>query len=80
MTDFTGTYRTAAAGLCAVAALAVGHRRSNTKRFFLGGNNSESEKTENKKGGEVQQLIGMKGASDEEVPLWKIRLQLCSSS
>jgi len=25
----------------------------------------------------VRQLLGMKGASDEEVPLWKIRLQLC---
>lgn len=30
-----------------------------------------------KKEGGVQQLLGMKGASDEEVPLWKIRLQLC---
>eukprot|EP00930_Biecheleria_cincta_P045760 TRINITY_DN31536_c0_g1_i2.p1 TRINITY_DN31536_c0_g1~~TRINITY_DN31536_c0_g1_i2.p1 ORF type:complete len:451 (-),score=74.55 TRINITY_DN31536_c0_g1_i2:134-1450(-) len=79
MTDFTGNCRTAVAGLCAVAtALAsVGHRRSNTKRFFLGGNSSEAEKTDSKKGGQVQQLIGMKGASDEEVPLWKIRLQLC---
>lgn len=27
-------------------------------------------------GGDVRQLLGMKGASDEEVPLWKIRLQL----
>jgi len=26
--------------------------------------------------GGVQQLLGMKGATDEEVPLWKIRLQL----
>lgn len=30
-----------------------------------------------KKEGSVQQLLGMKGATDEEVPLWKIRLQLC---
>lgn len=34
-------------------------------------------KPDKEKEGSVQQLIGMKGASDEEVPLWKIRLQLC---
>lgn len=30
-----------------------------------------------KNDGSVRQLLGMKGAGDEEVPLWKIRLQLC---
>mmetsp|Transcript_1003 Transcript_1003/g.2232 ORF Transcript_1003/g.2232 Transcript_1003/m.2232 type:complete len:455 (+) Transcript_1003:37-1401(+) len=52
------------------AKIARPGRGSSTKRFFMGKPDEQGE-------GKVQQLIGMKGASDEDVPLWKIRLQLC---
>eukprot|EP00929_Paragymnodinium_shiwhaense_P110714 TRINITY_DN7791_c0_g1_i1.p1 TRINITY_DN7791_c0_g1~~TRINITY_DN7791_c0_g1_i1.p1 ORF type:complete len:368 (+),score=77.79 TRINITY_DN7791_c0_g1_i1:210-1313(+) len=60
----------AAVGACsaAVALAAAGRSRMQRSRA--------QRKAED--GGDVKQLLGMKGASDdEETPLWKIRLQLC---
>lgn len=50
---------------------------SNSNAKARGRSSATRRPGESEKDGSVQQLIGMKGASDEEVPLWKIRLQLC---
>ena len=37
---------------------------------------SETNVSETKLGGDVRQILGFKGASTEDVPVWKIHIQL----
>jgi len=62
----------AGAGSCAVALAFAAVRASGLHKRQTSVGLRQAQQGE----GGVQQLLGMKGASDEEVPLWKIRLQL----